>query len=73
VELQRKIKRHKDSILATISYGLSNARMEATNNKVKLTIRMAYGFRNIYNLISMVYLRCGNLSVRLPGRQGTPT
>ena len=72
VELQRKIKRHKDSILATISYGLSNARMEATNNKVKLTIRMAYGFRNIDNLISMIYLRCGNLSVRLPGRQGTP-
>lgn len=73
VELQRKIKRHKDSILATISYGLSNARMEATNNKVKLTIRMAYGFRNIDNLISMIYLRCGNLSVRLPRRRGTPT
>lgn len=73
VELQRKIKRHKDSILATISYGLSNARMEATNNKVKLTIRRAYGFRNIDNLISMIYLRCGNLSVRLPGRQDTPT
>jgi len=72
VELQRKIKRHKDSILATISHGLSNARMEATNNKVKLTIRMAYGFRNIDNLISMVYLRCGNLPVRLPGRQFAP-
>ncbi|MBR7063416.1 MAG: transposase, partial [Clostridia bacterium] len=45
-----------------------NARVEATNNKIKLTIRMAYGFRNIDNLIAMVYLRCGGRSIYLPGR-----
>ena len=67
VELQRKIKRHKIAILATIRYGISNARMEATNNKVKLAVRMAYGFRNLDNLISTVFLRCGNLPVALPG------
>ena len=72
VELQRKIKRHKNAILATIHYGISNARMEATNNKVKLTIRMAYGFRNIDHLISTIFLRCGNLSIYLPGRQPLP-
>ena len=68
VELQRKIKRHKNAILATISHGISNARIEATNNKIKLSIRMAYGFRNISNLISMIMLRCGGLAVSLPGR-----
>ena len=68
VELQRKIKRHKNAILATISHGISNARIEATNNKIKLSIRMAYGFRNISNLISMIMLRCGGLAVPLPGR-----
>ena len=47
VELQRKIKRHKDAIIATITNGISNARIEATNNKIKLSVRMAYGFRNI--------------------------
>lgn len=68
VELQRKIKRHKDAIIATITYGISNARIEATNNKIKLSVRMAYGFRNINNLISMIMLRCGGLNIGLPGR-----
>ena len=68
VDLQRKIKRHMDAIIATVEHGLSNARVEATNNKIKLTVRMAYGFRNIDNLIAMIMLRCGGLSVALPGR-----
>lgn len=68
VELQRKIKRHMESIIATVTNGLSNARIEATNNKIKLSVRMAYGFRNIDNLISLVMLRCGYLPVALPGR-----
>ena len=69
VELQRKIKRHKDAIIATIRHGISNARIEATNNKIKLSVRMAYGFRNIDNLISMIMLRCGGLNIDLPGRR----
>ena len=40
-ELYRKIKRHKVHILNTIRYGMSNARIEATNNKIKLIIRKA--------------------------------
>ena len=48
--------------------GISNARIEATNNKIKLSVRMAYGFRNIDNLISMIMLRCGGLNIGLPGR-----
>ncbi|MBU5461352.1 transposase, partial [Lachnoclostridium sp. MSJ-17] len=47
--------------IATITNGISNARIEATNNKIKLSVRMAYGFRNIDNLISMIMLRCGGL------------
>ena len=68
VELQRKIKRHKETITSTITHGLSNARIESTNNKIKLTIRMAYGFRNIDNLISMIMLRFGGIPFSLPGR-----
>ena len=41
---------------------------EYTNNKIKLTIRMAYGFRNIDNLIALIYLRCGGRVIYLPGR-----
>jgi transposase len=71
VELGRKIKRHKAAILATIKHGLSNARIEAVNNKIKVTIRMGYGYRNIDNLIALVRLKCGGDIVSLPGR-GNP-
>lgn len=68
VELQRKVKRHMDAILATATFGLTNARVEAVNNKIKLIVKMAYGFRNIDNLFSMVMLKCSDLRVELPGR-----
>jgi len=68
VELGRKIKRHKEAILAAIKYGLTNARIEAVNNKIKVTIRMGYGYRNIDNLIALVRLKCGGDIVTLPGR-----
>ena len=67
--LYLKIKRHKDHILNAIRLGMSNARIEATNNKIKLIIRKAYGFRNIQNMLDMVYLVCSNLRVPLPNRK----
>ncbi len=67
-ELQKKIRRHYDAILNTARYNLSNARIEATNNKIKLTIRLAYGFRNIQNMIDMIFLRCSDIPVDLPYR-----
>lgn len=42
--------------------------MEATNNKIKLVIRVAFGFRNEANMISMVMLTCSDVRPRLPGR-----
>lgn len=69
VELQRKIRRHREHILNTIRFGLSNARIEATNNKIKLLIRIAYGFRNIDTMISLVMLFCSSLEIPWPGRK----
>ena len=68
VELQRKVKRHMDAIVATATHGLTNARVEAVNNKIKLIVKMAYGFKNLDNLFSMVMLKCSDLRVELPGR-----
>ena len=70
-ELYKKIKRHKEHILNTIRLGMSNARIEATNNKIKLIIRKAYGFRNINNMMDMVYLVCSDITVPLPNRKPT--
>ena len=66
VELAKKIRRRRPDILRTIQLGYSNARLEAFNNRIKVTIRMAYGFHHVNNLIALVMLRCGGLDIRLP-------
>lgn len=68
-ELYQKIRRHKTHILNTIHYSMSNVRIEATNNKIKLIIRKAYGFRNIQNMLDMVYLVCSDIRIPLPNRK----
>lgn len=67
-ELSRKIRRNQEHILNSIHLGMSNARIEATNNKIKLIIRKAYGFRNINNMIDLIYLVCSDLELPLPNR-----
>ena len=49
VDLSKKIRDRKQQILDTVKYGISNARSESTNNKIKVIIRKSYGFRNIKN------------------------
>ncbi len=66
VELSKKIRRQRSDILRSIRLGYSNARLEAFNNRIKVTIRMAYGFHHVDNLIALVMLRCGGLDIRLP-------
>ena len=66
VELARRIRRRRPDILRTIQLGYSNARLEASDNRIKVTIRMAYGFHHVTNLIALVMLRCGGLDMRLP-------
>ena len=48
---------------------MSNAMIEATNNKIKLIIRKAYGFRNIQNMLDMVYLVCSDIRIPLPNQK----
>lgn len=66
VELCGKIRRRRDDILTTIRLGYSNAKIETFNNKIKVTIRMAYGFRNTDNPIAMIKLRCSGPPIHLP-------
>ena len=67
-DLRKKIKRHFTAIVAAARFKLSNARSEATNNKIKLIIRTAFGFRNVDNMVAMVMLSCSELHPALPGR-----
>lgn len=70
-ELGKKIKRHFDDIINTITYGLSNALIESTNNTIRQIINRAYGFRNVENLMNMVLLSCTSRFKNLPNRGNT--
>ncbi len=70
-QLAYKIRRHQKAILNTIKTRISNARVEANNNKIKLIIRRGFGYRNIQNLIDMILLCCSKISIPLPNRSGT--
>lgn len=68
VELSRKVRSKREGILRSVERGVSNARVEVTNNKIKVAIRQGYGFLNVDNLIALVMLRCSDLKPLLPGR-----
>ena len=69
----QKIRKRRPDILRTIELGYSNARLEAFNNRIKVTIRTAYGFHHANNLIALIMLRCGGLDIRLPQPRTQPT
>lgn len=68
VALQRRIIKHRDSILASIAHGLSNGRIESVNTKVRLITRIAFGFRSPQALIALAMLSLGGHKPVLPGR-----
>ncbi|MBS6134337.1 transposase [Bifidobacterium longum] len=62
----RKTRRHGPDILRTTELGCPNARLEASDNRIKVTIRTAYGFHHANNIIALIMLRCGGLDIHLP-------
>jgi transposase len=68
VELGRKVRRHLQSIHATLDHHLSNGRIESVNTKIRVITRMAFGFRNPAALIALAMLTLGGLRPDLPGR-----
>jgi hypothetical protein len=68
-ELARRIAKHRPSIEATLTHGLSNALVESTNTKLRLLTRLAYGFRSTDNLIALCLLDRGGHCPALPGRR----
>lgn len=58
--------------LAAVELGIGNRRVEAIDNKIKVTARMGYGFRNTDNLVALLMLRCSDCKSRLSGRPEKP-
>ncbi len=68
VQLQRRIVKHRASILAAIEHGLSNGRIESVNTKTRLLTRIAFGFNSPDALIALAMLTLGGHPPVLPGR-----
>lgn len=67
-ELGEKIGRHRENILNTIRYQANSSQSESTNTTIKALIKTARGFRNIDNMIALIYLKCSDLEVPLHNR-----
>ena len=72
VAVERKVRRRRDDILRAVSLSISNARVESINNKIKVAVRMGYGFRNTDNLIALLMPRCSDAKPRPPWNQPAP-
>ena len=67
-ELSAKILRHRENILNSIRCQANSAKSEAVNTTIKVLIKMARGFRNIENMIALIYLKCSDLVIPLFNR-----
>lgn len=68
VKLAAKIRRHREGIEAALRHGVSNGRVEATNNQIRLLTRIAHGFHSAEALIALIFLKLGGLGIKLPAR-----
>ena len=66
VRLGRTIRAHRDGILAAISLGLSNGRVEGRNATIRLITRRAFGFHTAKAAAALVMLCCGPIILPLP-------
>ena len=69
IDLGEKIKRHRETIEATLVHDLSNGLVESTNTKTRLIMRRAFGFHSPEALISLTMLTLGRYKPTLPGRE----
>jgi transposase len=66
VRLARTIRRYQTGILAAIRLGLSNARLEGLNSKVRLISHRSFGFHGPDPLIALIHLCAGGIVIDPP-------
>jgi transposase len=69
VQLQRRIRTHREAIDVALDTGLSQGLIESTNNKIRLLTRVAFGFHGHEPLVALAMLALGSHPPRLPGRE----
>lgn len=64
--LAQKIINHAPGIIAAVELGLSNARSEGINTKIRVIQRRGYGHPKAQSLATMIYLCCSGIDISLP-------
>ena len=60
------LKAHWSGIINYLESQIANGIMEGINSKIQLAKRRARGYRNIHNLINMIYFIAGKLKFNYP-------
>jgi transposase len=68
VKLAQRVVRNRDAIVASIEHGLSNALVESMNTKIRLIVRVAFGFHSAEAIIALAMLSLGGHRPTLPAR-----
>lgn len=68
IKFAKTVKSHKSGIVNFVKTRISNGILEGINSKVQLAKRRARGYRNVNNLINMIYFLCGKLKFNYPLR-----
>jgi transposase len=68
IRLARTLRRYRDGILAAVTLGLTNARLEGLHSKVRLLSHRSFGFHSAAPLIALIYLCCAGLTINPPLR-----
>src|SRR5690606_501434 len=63
VRAARTIRKHIDGIVAYVETGLNNGRVEGLNGKIRVLTRRAFGFHDVWSLLSMITLCCSGLQL----------
>jgi transposase len=66
MKLAKTLTKYRDGVLKAVRLGFSNSLSEALNAKIRVLTHRAYGFHSVVALMAMVYLCCGDISLRLP-------
>ena len=72
VTLARTIRKRRAGILASIRLGITNARHEGLNRRVRLIVNRAYGFHSANAALGLIMLTLGPINHVLPHERTTP-
>ena len=63
VRVGKTMLKYIDGIVSYVRTGLTNARTEGMNGKIRVLTRRAFGFHNAGNLIAFIFLCCSGLTI----------